>query len=249
MGRSSLAGIRIAIIAADGFEQVELTQPRDALLKKGATVEIVSLRRGPIQGMNLLLPGKRIRAHRTIFTADPDDYDGLYIPGGFISPDLLRQSKRVLSFVRDFDRSGKPIATMCHGPWVLLSAGRATGRRLTSWPGIRDDVRNAGARWEDRAVVVDGNWISSRGPHDLLRFNRAIIDHFHPRRTAREYESSLPYGRALIGAAALAAAGYGLRRATNDQQEQGRGGLEAEYGRRKANAPRIRQAASREVRG
>ena len=197
-------------MAADGFEQVEVTGPRDNLLEHGAEVEIISLRPGSIQGMNLLVPGKRIKVDRTIFTADPEDYDGLLIPGGFINPDFLRQSQHVLDFVREFDRSGKPIAAICHGPWVLISAGLVGERRLTSWPGIQDDVRNAGGRWEDKAVVTDGNWISSRGPQDLLQFNKAIVEHFSPRLRARERDSALPLRKLLAGGLALAALGYGM---------------------------------------
>lgn len=218
MAKQELAGRRVAVIAADGFEQVEVTRPRGALARHGAEVEIVSLRPGSIRGMNLLVPGKKVKVDRTIFTADPEEYDGLLIPGGFINPDFLRQSESVLDFVREFDRSGKPIAAICHGPWVLVSAGLVSGRRLTSWPGIRDDVRNAGGRWEDKAVVRDGNWISSRGPQDLLQFNKAIVEHFGPSLTARERSSSVPVGRAVAGGLALAALGYGLRRLEQGQR-------------------------------
>jgi protease I len=221
MAKQELAGIRVAIIAADGFEQVEVTRPRDALLKQGAEVEIVSLRPGSIQGMNLLVPGKKVKVDRTVFKADPADYGALLIPGGFISPDFLRQSEHVLDFVREFDRSRKPVAAICHGPWVLISAGLVPGRRLTSWPGIQDDVRNAGGRWEDKAVVVDGSWMSSRGPQDLPRFNKALIEHFSPSRTAKERGSSIPIGSAVAGGIALAAVGYGLHwlEQTQGQQE------------------------------
>ena len=135
MAQQVLQGMRIGVIAADGFEQVELTRPVKALVKHGADVEIISLRPGNIQGMNLLYLGKKVHVDRTIFTARPDDYHGLHIPGGFINPDFLRQSERVLDFVREFDASGKPISVICHGPWVLISAGLVRGRRLASWPG------------------------------------------------------------------------------------------------------------------
>ena len=212
MAQNELAGVRVAILAADGFEQVEVTRPRKALLDHGAGVEIISLRRGSIQGMNLMIPGEKVKVDRTIFTAEPGNYDALLIPGGFINPDFLRQSEHVLDFVREFDGSGKPLAAICHGPWVLISAGLVPGRRLTSWPGIQDDVRNAGGQWEDKAVVVDGNWISSRGPQDLLQFNKAIVDHFSPTGEARERSFAVPVGRAVAGGLALAALGYGLRR-------------------------------------
>jgi len=213
MARQHLKGVRVAILAADGFEQVELTRPRRALLKHGAEVEVISLRRGSIRGVNALLPGAGVRADRTIFTARPDRYDALLIPGGFMNPDLLRQSRRVLDFVREIDAAGKSIASLCHGPWVLISAGLVEGRRMTSWPGIRDDVRNAGGIWTNKSVVRDGNLITSRGPHDLFQFNRALIDHFSPGRSARERSTMVPFGRLIAGGLAVAALRYALRRA------------------------------------
>jgi protease I len=217
MARQHLAEVRVAILAADGFEQVELTRPRQALLKHGAEVEVISLRPGSIRGMNLLAPGKKVKVNRTIFTADPDDYHALLIPGGFMNPDLLRQSTRVLDFVREFDQAGKPIASICHGPWVLISAGLVEGRRLTSWPGIKDDVRNAGGTWVNKSVVRDGNLITSRGPQDLLQFDRALVEHFSPHLSAKERSTMVPLGRLTVGALALAALGYGLRRLEQDQ--------------------------------
>ena len=166
--------VRVAILAADGFEQVELTHPREAFEDAGAEVEVVSLRRGKIQGMNLLVPGRRVEVDRTLGDAAPDDYGALLLPGGFISPDFLRQSDRALDFVRAFEESGKPIAVICHGPWLLVSAGLVAGRRLTSWPGIRDDVVNAGARYVDEPLVEDGNLITSRVPADLPAFDEAL---------------------------------------------------------------------------
>ncbi|WP_019587475.1 type 1 glutamine amidotransferase domain-containing protein [Deinococcus apachensis] len=169
---------RIAVLVTDGFEQVELTVPVAALRAAGAAVDIVSLRRGRIRGMNLHEPAGRVRVSRTLEEARPEDYDGLLIPGGFINPDLLRQSAAAREFTRAFDASGKPIATLCHGPWLLASAGRVGGRTLTSWPGIRDDLVHAGATWLDQEVVRDGNWVSSRGPQDLAPFARAMRDLF-----------------------------------------------------------------------
>lgn len=141
----ALTSRRIAVLAADGFEKVELTIPVAALKAAGAKVDIVSLRRGRIRGVNLHEPASRVRVTRTIEEASPQQYDALLVPGGFINPDLLRQSAAAREFVTAFDIAGKPIATLCHGPWVLASAGLLTGRTLTSWPGIRDDVVNAGA--------------------------------------------------------------------------------------------------------
>lgn len=212
MARQHLRDVRVAILAADGFEQLELTRPRKALLRHGAAVEVVSLRPGSIRGMNALVPGAKVKVDRTILTASPDDYDALLIPGGFMNPDLLRQSRRVLDFVRRFDHDGKPIASLCHGPWVLISAGLIRGRRVTSWPGIRDDIVNAGGHWKNRSVVHDGNLITSRGPQDLLHFDRAIVEHFSPHLTVRERRTMLPLRRLAVGGLALAAVGYGLRR-------------------------------------
>ena len=144
-----LKGRTIAALAADGFEKVELIIPLRALQATGAKVDVVSLRRGRIRGVNLHMPASRVRVDKTVDEADPADYDGLLLPGGFINPDLLRQSAPAREFVRSFAARGKPIATLCHGPWVLASAGLVDGRTLTSWPGIRDDLVNAGATWLD----------------------------------------------------------------------------------------------------
>jgi protease I len=136
---------RIAVLAADGFEKVELVVPMRAYELAGATVDVISLRHGRIRGVNLHEPASRIRVTKTVEEAKPNDYDGLLVPGGFINPDLLRQSEEAREFVRAFDRARKPIATLCHGPWVLASAGILKGRTMTSWPGVRDDLVNAGA--------------------------------------------------------------------------------------------------------
>jgi protease I len=173
-----LKGRQIAALAADGFEKVELTVPMYALRLAGATVDVISLRRGRIRGVNLHEPASRVGVDKTVEDADPNDYDALLLPGGFINPDLLRQSQRAREFVRAFDRAGKPIASLCHGPWVLASAGLLEGRTLTSWPGIRDDLVNAGARWLDQEVVRDGNIVTSRGPQDLKPFVQEVIKHF-----------------------------------------------------------------------
>jgi protease I len=211
MANRILSGVRVAILAADGFEQVELTRPREQLVEHGAEVEIVSLRPGSIRGMNLLAPGKKVKVDRTVFTADPRDYDALLIPGGFVNPDYLRQSDRALEFVRAFDSAGKPIAAICHGPWVLISAGLVRGRRLASWPGIQDDVRNAGGIWEDMAVVKDGNWITSRHPGDLLQLDQAIVEHFSPGLVAHERRRALPYGWLAASGVAVLALGLAAR--------------------------------------
>lgn len=150
MAKRVLKGKRITALVADGFEKVELTVPMKALKLAGAKVNIISLREGSIRGLNLHEPASRVEVTKTVARANPADYDALLVPGGFINPDLLRQSKEAREFVREFDREKKPIATLCHGPWVLASAGLLDGRTVTSWPGIRDDLVNAGATWLDR---------------------------------------------------------------------------------------------------
>ena len=176
--RRTLKGRRIAVLAADGFEKVELTVPLHALRAAGAKVDVVSLRRGRIRGLNLNLPAARVRVDRTVEQAGAGDYDGLLVPGGFINPDLLRQSAPARGLVREFVQSGKPVATLCHGPWVLASAGVLQGRTVTSWAGIRDDVVNAGATWLDQEVVREGNLTTSRGPQDMAAFVPAMLDAF-----------------------------------------------------------------------
>jgi protease I len=173
-----LSGRKIAVLAADGFEKVELVIPLRALQLAGAKVDVVSLRRGRIRGVNLHMPASRVGVDKVVTDTEPAAYDGLLLPGGFINPDLLRQSAAARDFVRAFDHDGKPIVTLCHGPWVLASAGLLNGRTLTSWPGIRDDLVNAGADWLDREVVRDHNLVTSRGPQDMKAFLPAMLDIF-----------------------------------------------------------------------
>src|SRR3954463_1104793 len=184
-----LKGRRIAALAADGFGKVELVVPMKALQAAGAKVDVISLRHGNIRGVNLHEPASRVHVNKTIQEASPSDYDGLLLPGGFINPDLLRQSEEARNFVRAFDSAGKPIATLCHGPWVLASAGLLKGRILTSWPGIRDDLVNAGATWLDQELVRDGNLVTSRGPQDIVPFIGGIRKLFSGRPPAQSAES------------------------------------------------------------
>ncbi|HZJ55363.1 MAG TPA: type 1 glutamine amidotransferase domain-containing protein [Myxococcaceae bacterium] len=187
MAHKRLEGVRVAVLVTDGFEQVEVTRPLKHLLKHGAAVDIVSLHRGRIRGINLLHPGITLRVNRTVQQVNASDYDALLIPGGFVNPDFLRQSEKAKMLVTAFDVAGKPIATLCHGPWVLVSAGLVHDRKLAAWPGIQDDIRNAGGTWIDEPLVRDGNWVSSRSPLDLLHFERGMVELFEqaPRRSAR----------------------------------------------------------------
>jgi protease I len=178
LDKQKLRGKNIGILAGDGFEYVELAVPMAALKAAGANVEIISLHEGRIRGMNLTEPTRTVHVDRLVDHATVEDYDGLLIVGGFVGPDFVRQSEQARSFVRAFDEAFKPIATLCHGPWVLISAGCANGRRLASWPGVRDDIVNAGGIWRDEPLVRDGNWVSSRSPADLPVFVPAIIELF-----------------------------------------------------------------------
>jgi protease I len=175
---NELQGKRVAILAADGVEKVELEQPREALTGAGAEVEVLSLKAGEIQARNHdLEPAGTFAVDRRVADASVHEFDGLVLPGGTVNPDKLRLDNDAVSFVREFVDSGKPVAAICHGPWTLVEAGVATGRTLTSYPSIRTDLRNAGARVLDRDVVVDGNLISSRSPSDLPAFCSAILEH------------------------------------------------------------------------
>jgi deglycase len=179
MAVQQLQGKKVAILAADGVEKVELEQPRAALEEAGATVELLSLKSGEIQARNHdLEPAGTFPVDREVSKVSVDDYDGLVLPGGTVNPDKLRLDSSAVSFVRDFVGAGKPVAAICHGPWTLVEAGVAKGRTLTSYPSIRTDLRNAGANVVDEEVVVDGNLITSRSPRDLAAFCSTIVDQF-----------------------------------------------------------------------
>lgn len=180
---------KIAVLMADGFEMAEYTIPVNALRMAGANIAVVSLRRGRIRGVNLHEPAHKVHAHLTVDEAAEADFDGLFVPGGFINPDLLRQSERAREFVSDFEKARKPIVTLCHGPWVLASSGLLQGRTVTSWPGIRDDVVNAGGTWLDQPVVRDRNWLTSRGPQDFAQFVPAVLRFFDESREELEVRS------------------------------------------------------------
>ncbi|MCV7090881.1 type 1 glutamine amidotransferase domain-containing protein [Mycobacterium interjectum] len=181
---NELQGKKIAILAADGVEKVELEQPRAALQEAGAQVELLSLKDGEIQARNHdLEPAGTFPVDRAVSDASVGEFDGLILPGGTVNPDKLRLDEAAVSFVRDFVVSGKPVAAICHGPWTLVEAGVAVGRTLTSYPSIRTDLRNAGAHVVDEEVAVDGNLITSRSPSDLPAFCRAIVKQFAPAAT------------------------------------------------------------------
>jgi protease I len=172
---TKLDGRRIAILATDGVEQVELTSPQKALKAAGAQVTVVSLKSGQIQGMNHAEKGDKIDVDATIDGARESQFDALVLPGGVANPDYLRVNKKAVEFVRSFFASGKPVAAICHGPWMLAEADAVRGRKMTSWPSLRTDLVNAGATWVDETVVRDGTLVTSRKPDDLEAFNREVI--------------------------------------------------------------------------
>jgi protease I len=173
-----LDGKKVAILVADGFEQVEMTKPREALEEAGAETKIVSLKSGKIQGMNHMDKGDQFDVDLTLDEARPGNFDALLIPGGLYNPDTMRMNPKALDFARHFFREGKPVGAICHGPQVLISADLVRGRRMTSWPAIEVDMRNAGARWVHEEVVVDNGLVSSRKPDDIPAFNRKMIEEF-----------------------------------------------------------------------
>jgi protease I len=169
-----LKGKKVAILAADMFERVELEEPRQALEDAGAETEIVSIHDGEIKGFDHFDPANTVRVDRTIEEVSPEEFDALLIPGGVGNPDQLRGEENVVSFVREFHAAGKPMAVICHGPWVLVESGVVRGRRVTSWPTLETDIRNAGGEWVDDEVVVDGNLVTSRKPDDIPAFTREM---------------------------------------------------------------------------
>lgn len=170
-----LSGLTAAILVDDLFEQVELTGPRDALQQAGVRTVLVSPNEGEVHGMHHDRRGDAFKVDVPLARADAQDYDALVLPGGTFNADTLRMSEAAQRFVQAFDDARKPIAVICHGPWLLVSAGLMEGRMLTSWPSLQDDIRNAGGTWLDREVVVDTNWVSSRKPDDLPAFNRELL--------------------------------------------------------------------------
>lgn len=175
---NELDGKRIAFLFTEGVEQVEVTDPLDAVRKAGADVDLLSLEAGEVQMFNHLDKGDTITADRAVADADASDYDGLVLPGGVANPDALRTDEDAVSFVRAFFEQDKPTGVICHGPWTLIEAGVTKGRTLTSWPSLQTDLRNAGATWVDEEVHVDNGLVTSRKPDDLPAFCARIVEEF-----------------------------------------------------------------------
>jgi protease I len=175
---ANLKGKKVAIIAADMVERVELVEPRRALEDAGATTELISMEPGEIEAFNHFDKADKQKVDKAIDSADPADYDALLIPGGVGNPDLMRGDKRMVEFTRAFFDEGKPVAAICHGPWMLVEAGAVSGRKVTSWPTLQTDIRNAGGTWVDEEVVVDSGLVTSRKPDDIPAFNAKMIEEF-----------------------------------------------------------------------
>jgi protease I len=173
-----LTGLRVAILITDGFEQVEMTEPRSALQQAGADASIVSPKDGQVRGWQFTDWGDEFPVDASLDNCTAADFDALLLPGGVMNPDTLRMQPPAVAFVAEFFEAGKPVAVICHGPWTIIEAGVARGRRIASWPSLKTDLRNAGAEWVDQEVVVDANLVSSRKPDDLPAFNRTMLEIF-----------------------------------------------------------------------
>lgn len=189
MAGKKLEGLSVAILATDNFEESELLEPRKALEDEGAKTTVIAPKNGSIQAIKHDEKTKKIDVDLTLDSANPEDFDALLLPGGALNADRLRVEKKAQEFARAFDRTGKPIAVICHGPWLLVSAGLAQGRTLASYHTIQDDIRNAGGEWRDEEVVRDRNWVSSRQPSDIPAFNRETIRLFSEKK-ARAHGAS-----------------------------------------------------------
>jgi protease I len=182
---ADVKGCKVAVLATDGVEQVELTEPVKALKQAGAQVTVVSPKGGQIQAFNHLTPGEKLTTDASLAEAKPEQFDALMLPGGVANPDQLRMQPQAVAFVKHFVDAGKPIAAICHAPWTLIEAGAVQGRRMTSWPSLRTDLRNAGANWVDEACVQDGKLVTSRKPDDLPVFNQHMLALFAGRAEQR----------------------------------------------------------------
>lgn len=173
-----LAGKRIAILVEEGFEQIELTEPQKALEAEGATTEIISPKKDSVKGWNKTEWGDSFAVDTVLDDARAQEYDALLLPGGVMNPDKLRMNSNAVSFVKSFFTSRKPVAAICHGPWTLIEAGAVDGKKMTSYPSISSDLKNAGAQWVDEEVVVDNGLVTSRNPGDIPAFNSKMIEEF-----------------------------------------------------------------------
>jgi protease I len=190
MADQRLKGKRVAIVAADMVERVELIEPRKALQDAGAETDLISLKPGEIKTFNHFAPAESEKVDKAVEEVDASEYDALMIPGGVGNPDQLRGDENMVAFVRDFFEQGKPVAAICHAPWVLIDAGVVRGRTMTSWPTVGTDLRNAGANWVDKEVVVDGGLVTSRKPDDIPAFNKKMIEEFVEGRHAKQAQSA-----------------------------------------------------------
>jgi protease I len=190
MAEQKLKGKKVAIIAADMVERVELVEPRKALEEAGAETTLVSLKPGEITTFNHFDPAETEKVDKTAEEVDASDFDALMIPGGVGNPDQLRGDENVVQFVRDFFEQGKPVAAICHAPWVLVEAGAVRGRKVTSWPTLQTDIRNAGGNWVDEEVVVDSGLVTSRKPDDIPAFNKKMIEEFCEGKHAEQREKT-----------------------------------------------------------
>jgi protease I len=175
MATATLHGKKIAILATDGFEQSELIEPRKALDQAGAKTQVVSPKDGKIRGWNHKDWGQEVSVDVPLKSAKPEDYDALLLPGGVMNPDQLRMIPEAVAFVKHFTDAGKPVAAICHGPWTLIEAGAVRGKTITSWPSLKTDLKNAGATWQDKEVIRDGNLVTSRKPDDIPAFKKEMI--------------------------------------------------------------------------
>jgi len=174
----NLKGIKVAILITDGFEEVEMVKPRQALDQAGAKTTVVSPKNDRVRSWQMTEWGKDFPVDMALNNARADEFDALLLPGGVMSPDKLRMEPAAVKFVKAFFDAGKPVAAICHGPWTIIEAGAAHGRHMTSWPSLKTDLKNAGAEWTDREAVVDGNLVTSRKPDDIPAFNKAMINLF-----------------------------------------------------------------------
>lgn len=182
MQERKLDGIRVAILVNNDFEQVEMTEPRKALNQAGAQTTLIAPKPGKVVGMNHDKQADQFPVDMTLDQANPDQFDAVLLPGGALNADSLRMNPKAQEFVRHMNDTGRPMAVICHAPWLLVSSGLVSGRTLTSWPTIQDDIRNAGGHWEDRDMVRDRNLVTSRGPQDLPAFNDGMIELFAEQR-------------------------------------------------------------------